>query len=171
MLVTKVTSLLALAACAVAARSGKQTMSDIDNISNHVDHLNGALKNYNGGLVEALPVAYALRDTTKSVSDARAHVEGDEPFADEDAEATRKAWEQLEPSIVETARLGTEKAPQFKKAGAGSVASKMLGELDEERKGLTGDMQRMSESEYQNFQPHNERINGAFDDLMNTYNN
>ena len=109
MLVTKVTSFLALAACALAARSGKQTQSDIENLSNHVNSLNSALKNYHGGMVEALPVAYALRDTTQQVSEARKHVEGDEPAADEDAMINRKAWEELEPSIVETARLGTEK--------------------------------------------------------------
>lgn len=46
----------------------------------------------------------------------------------------------------------------------------MLGELDEERRGLDRDMQRMSQSEYRNFQPSNDRINDAFDELMNTYN-
>lgn len=109
MLVTKVTSFLALAACALAARSAKQTMSDIDSLTNNVGSLNNALKNYHGGMVEAIPVAQALRDTTQGVRDTRAHVEGEETFSDADAVEARKAWEQLEPAIGETVRLGIEK--------------------------------------------------------------
>ncbi|GAB1201312.1 hypothetical protein APSETT444_010703 [Aspergillus pseudonomiae] len=128
---------------AFCAHNFEQTLADMDAIERVAREVGSSIDNYHGGLAEAVAVGNSARTAQQTADSARKNLDMDsDRFTDAEAKQVMDHYDQTSPIILENLRKLTEKAPEFRKAGVGSIAQGMVRHMQGTRNGLRDSLQK-----------------------------
>ncbi|KAK6837259.1 hypothetical protein RU639_001327 [Aspergillus parasiticus] len=149
---------------AFCARDFKQTLTDFEALENAAREVGTSVDNYHGGLTGAVDVANKGRAAQQAADNARKNLDADkEPFTDTEARQVMDYYDRTNPIIVDNLHKVTEKAPEFRKAGVGSIAHGMVSHMQDTKEALrVAYQQKLPTEEQRRMASSDDKLDNAF---------